>query len=375
MQATADVVIIGAGVIGCSTAYHLARMGVTDVVVVEMEHIGSGSSSKSASMLSLQVRPDAPCLRMAQYSYGRYMAFEEELGAPIDFRKTGWLSLATAENAAHLRDNALLLNDLGVNTEILEPEEVGRRYPAINIDDVVLATWGPDDGTIDPHMIMSGYSKRARQMGGQICEGVRATGISVGNTQVEGVVTTDGFVSCGVVVNAAGPWAGEVGRWVNLDAPIINAARTIVVTGPFPDIPSDWPFVEEAVVEWYCRREGPGILMGMGVVTTEEAEVPFMTEMVDGIIAAAEQRVPVLAEANMQTGWTGIRPLTPDDRPILGTVSGLDGYVLNCGWGGMGIIQSPAAGLLAAECVVNGRATTFDVSPFAVERFQHRQEA
>ena len=375
LPSTADVVIIGAGVIGCSTAYHLARMGVTDVLVVEMDRIGSGSSSKSASMLSLQVRPDSPCLRMAQYSYRRYMEFEEELGVPIDFRKTGWLSLATAENAAQLRENARLLSDLGVTTEILDPGEVKQRYPEINVDDIGLATWGPDDGTIDPHMIMAGYCRRARQLGSRIAEGVRATGIGVGEGQVSGVATTQGFVACDTVVNAAGPWAVEVGRWFHLNIPIINAARTVMVTGPLPAVAPDWPFVEETVLEWYCRREGPGILMGMGVVPTDELEPQLDTGMLEGIIAAAEKRVPVLAEADMQTGWTGIRPLTPDGRPIIGPVCGLDGLVLNCGWGGSGIIQSPAAGLLAAECVLNGQATTFDVSAFALERFEQSGKA
>ena len=370
MPATADVVIIGAGVIGCSTAYHLACLGISDVVVLEMNQVGSGSSGKSASMLSLQARPDELSVRMALQSYARYMQFEEEVGVPVDFRKTGWLSLATEESAPRLRQSAELLRSLGVRTEELPPEEIRHRYPELNVEDLVLGTWGPDDGTIDPHMIMWGYIRRARERGVRLREGVHATQIEIGQGRVRGVVTNEGFIACGTVVNAAGPWAVEVGRWVGLEIPIINAARTIVVTGPFPAIPSDRPFVEDVTVEWYCRPEGPGMLMGMGVVPTEELDVPFRSDMLDGLLDAAVHRIPVLEQATMLTGWTGIRPLTPDGHPILGPVAGVDGLVLNCGWGGMGIIQAPLAGQLAAEVVANGRASTMDIGPLAIERFR-----
>ena len=369
MPATADVAIIGAGVIGCSTAYHLARLGISDVVVLEMNQVGSGSSGKSASMLSLQFRPDELAVRMAQQSYARYMRFEEEVGVPVDFRKIGWLSLATEESAQHLRQGATLLRSLGVRTEVLPPQEIGHRYPEINVQDIALGAWGPDDGTIDPHMIMWGYARRARQMGVKIREGVRATQIEVRQGRVRGVVTTAGFIACGAVVNAAGPWAVEVGRWAGLEIPIVNTARTVVVTGPFPDIPADRPFVKDVTLEWYCRPEGPGILMGMGAVPTEELDVSFRLDMLDELLDAAVHRVPVLEEAAMLTGWTGIRPLTPDDRPILGPAPAVDGLLLNCGWGGMGIIQAPLAGQLAAECVADGHASTMDIGPFAMERF------
>jgi len=370
MQATADVVIIGAGVIGCSTAYHLARMGITDVVVVEMDQVGAGSSGKSASMLSLQFCTDELSARMAKYSYARYMEFEEEIGVPIDFKKIGWVSLATQESAEHLRKSAELLQALGIETEILSPEEIKRRYPEINTEDIVLGTWGPDDGTVDPHMIMWGYIGRARELGVKLHQGVRATGISVRQGHVEGVATTDGFVATRTVVNAGGPWAIEIGKWVGIEIPIINAARSIVVTGPFPEILSTWPFVEDLTAEWYFRPEGPGVLMGMGKTPTEELVIPFRLEVVDAMMDTAAHRVPVLMNAPFLTGWTGVRPLTPDDRPILGPVSSVEGLILNCGWGGTGIIQAPLAGQLVAEIIADGRASTMDISPFRIERFE-----
>lgn len=370
VKGTADVVVIGAGVIGCSTAYHLARMGITDVAVVEMDQVGSGSSGKSASMLSLQFCHDELSVRMAKYSYGRYMEFEEELGVSIDFKRIGWLSLATQESAESLRGNAELLESFGVRTEILEPEEIKYQYPEINTEDLVLGTWGPDDGPFDPHMIMWGYIKRASEMGVRVDEGVRATGIDLRNGRVKGVFTDKGFLSTRTVVNAGGPWAIEIGRWVGVEIPIINLARSILVTGPFPEIPSHRPFVEDVTVEWYYRPEGRGVLMGMGTLPTEELDVQVSYGMMDEMIKVAIHRVPLLEKASVLKVWAGIRPVTLDDHPILGPVTPVDGLILNCGWGGTGIIQAPIAGQLVAEYISGRTTSTMDINSFKIERFE-----
>jgi sarcosine oxidase subunit beta len=370
MVLTADVVIIGAGVIGCSTAYHLARMGVRDVAIVEMGEVGGGSSGKSASMLSLQFNYDELILPMAKYSYGKYMQFEEEIGVPIDFKRNGWLSLATAESAEKLRRNAKLLQSSGVETEILEPEEIKRRCPEINTEDVVLGTWGPDDGPFDPHMIMWGYVKRASEMGVRLYQGRHATGIEVRNGNVEGVHTDQGFLSTKVAVNAGGPWAMEIGKWVGVKIPIINLIRGILVTGPLVEIPSNGAFVEDVTAEWYYRPEGTGVLMGMGKKPTVDLDVKMTYEMMDEIISVGIRRVPVLGRASVLTSWAGVRPTTPDNRPILGRVPTVGGLFLNCGWGGTGIIQAPIGGQLIAECVSNGHATTMDIAPLNIDRFE-----
>ena len=375
MQATADVVIIGAGVIGCSTAYHLARMGITDVVIVEMDQVGSGSSSKSASMLSLQARHDELGIRMAQYCYARYMQFEEELGTPIDFRRIGWLSVAGEESAPSLLHQVKLLQSLGVRAEVLTVEEIRRRYPEINAEDLALGTWGPDDGIFDPHMIMWGFIKRATERGVRLYQGMRATGIRLRKGRVEGVEIDKGFISTRMVVNAGGPWAGEIGRWVGVEIPILNRARTVVVTGPLPEIPSDRPFLYDETAEWYCRPEGAGVLMGMGTVPVQEPTVQTDHEMVGKIVDVAVHRLPALERAKLLTAWTGIRPLTPDDLPVLGPVPSVEGFILNCGWGGTGIIHSPLAGQWIAELIHDGCASTLsiDIASLGIERFDHEQ--
>ena len=367
MPTTADVVIIGAGTIGSSTAYHLARQGLRNVVVVEMGRAGSGTSSKSASMLSLQFGHDELMVRMAQAAYARFMQFEEEFGVPIDFKPIGLLALATEASAGHLRRNAGLMQALGIATDLLTPDEIKQRYPAINTEDIVVGAFGPDDGVLDAHMVVTGYVRTARELGAKVAEGVKATGIRVGAGHVEGVETSAGFIAAPLVVNAGGPWAIEIGRWVGVDLPILNSARSIVVTPPFPELPSDWPFVEDLTVEWYCRPEGPGILMGMGAAPTDQTEITFRREAMDDLFAAAIHRIPVLERASILTGWTGVRPMTLDDRPILGPVDGVEGFLLNCGWGGAGVMLSPVAGQLLAGSVVGAQSEP--LVPFAVGRF------
>jgi sarcosine oxidase subunit beta len=350
-------------------------MGVKDVAVFEMDQVGSGSSGKSASMLSLQFCHDELSVRMAKYSYAKYMQFEEELGVSIDFKKIGWLSLATQESAEYLRRNAELLQSRDVETEILKPEEIKVQYPEINTEDVILGTWGPDDGPFDPHMIMWGYIKRGSEMGMRLYQDVRVKGIDVRNGKVEGILTDKGLISTKIVVNAGGPWAIEIGRWAGIEIPIINLARGILVTGPIPELPSDRPFVEDVTVEWYYRPEGRGVLMGMGTLPAEELDVQISYEMMDEMIKAAIHRVPLLEKTSVLKAWAGVRPMTLDDHPILGPVTPVEGLILNCGWGGTGIIQAPIAGQLVAEYISGGSTPTMDMDSLSIERFEGKKES
>jgi sarcosine oxidase subunit beta len=257
---------------------------------------------------------------------------------------------------------------------VLAPEEIKRRYPEIYTEDLVLGTWGEDDGPFDPHMIMWGYLRKASEMGVRLYQGVQATGIKIQHGKVEGVYTDKGLVSTKVIVNAGGPWAIEIGRWAGIDIPIHNLARGILVTGPFPEIPSSRPFVEDMTAEWYYRPEGPGILMGMGKKPVDELEVKMTYEMMQEIIEVGIHRVPVLEKASVLTSWAGVRPMTPDDRPIIGPVPSVEGMILNCGWSGTGITQAPIAGQLVAECIRDGHTTTLDISSLGINRFGKTSE-
>ena len=334
MKSTADVVIVGAGVIGCSTAYHLAAGGIVDVAVVEMGQVGSGSTSKSAAMLSLQFCHDELSAAMAQLSYAHYMQFEQEIGVPIDFKRTGWLSVATAGDAAELLEGARMLNGLGIATEVLDPAEIRRRYPEIRTDDLAVGTFGPDDGPFDPHMIVWGYARRAMALGGRVHQGVRAIGIKVAGGRVAASIQrpASSLADRGQRRRAVGRQGRPLGgrRNPNSQPVAYNSSDRHVSSR------STRPSVCRRCERWLVlstrgRRsvDGYGLRAGGGSrPIPQPARKPLMRT-----IDAAVHRVPVLESASILTTWTGVRPLTPDGRSILGFAPGVEGFLLNCGWG------------------------------------------
>jgi sarcosine oxidase, subunit beta len=241
----------------------------------------------------------------------------------------------------------------------------------VNVADIEFGAVCWQDGIIDPHMVMQTYVQRARKLGVEICENVEATGIvlDVARNRVVGVRTTEGLISTPVVVNAAGARAVQVASWVGVHLPITNYKRTVFITDRFDEIADDAPFVNDAAVEWYFRKEGKGILMGMGREESTTYEPQLEWEFLDAIIERALYRAPILANARVMRGWAGMRSLTPDDYPILGRAPSVDGFINACGWGGHGVMHAPIGGALIAELIADGKATTLDLMPFRLERF------
>jgi len=368
MKSRAHVVIIGGGIIGTSIAYHLAKRGVRDVVLVEADMVGSGSSGRSAAMILLQMSREMT-IRMSQESFKEYLHFADEFDADIGYKPIGYLNLATREIADDLRAQVELQRRLGVRTEILSPEEIARLVPTLNVSDLEFGSICWQDGIIDPHSAMQAYVKHARRLGAEINEKVEATGIVLENRRVVGVQTTAGNIATPTVINAAGARAAQVGSWVGLDLAIKNFKRTIFITDRFDEIPDHTPFVMDLAVEWYFRKEGKGILLGMGTEESTTFEPQLEWEFLDVMIQRALHRAPILANARVMRGWAGLRSLTPDDYPILGRVPNVVGFVNACGWGGHGVMHAPIAGQLVAELVADGKTTTLGIEPFRLERF------
>ncbi len=372
MKPTADVVIIGGGIQGTSVAYHLAKQRIHNVVLVEADIIGSGSSGRSAAMILLQMSRELT-IRLSQESFKEYLHFEEEFGADIGYKPIGYLNLATDAGADELRRQVDLQRRMDVPVETMTPDDIARLVPSVNTDDVVFGSICWQDGVIDPHSVMQAYAQHARRMGVEIDEKVEATGIVLDGKRVGGVQTTAGFISTPLVVNAAGPRAGQVAAWVGVDLPIRNFKRTIFITDRFDEVPENTPFVMDLSVEWYFRKEGKGILMGMGLEASTTFEPQLEWEFLDTMIQHALHRAPILANARVMRGWAGLRPLTPDDYPILGPVDGISGYVNACGWGGHGVMHAPIGGQLVAEWISTGK-TTLELTPFLAARFRNRSE-
>ncbi|OGO39781.1 MAG: hypothetical protein A2Z03_09590 [Chloroflexi bacterium RBG_16_56_8] len=368
MKTSANVVIIGGGIQGTSVAYHLAERGVRDIVLVEADMVGSGSSGRSAAMILLQESREQT-IRMSQVSFKEYLGFEEEFGADIGYKPIGYLTVATQEVADELRAQVELQRRFGVPVESLSPSDLARLIPAVNLADIVFGSVCWQDGVIDPHSVMQAYIQHARRLGTEINEKVEATGIVVEKGCVVAVETTAGRISTPLVVNAAGARAAQVGAWVNVRLPITNYKRSIFVTDRFDAIPEDSPFVMDLAAEWYFRKEGKGVLMGMGREESTTFEPQLEWEFLDAIIERAMHRAPILANARVMRGWAGLRSLTPDDYPILGPVPNVAGFINACGWGGHGVMHAPIGGQLVAEWIADSKTTTMDIAPFLLERF------
>ncbi len=371
MNKTADVVIIGGGIQGVSLAYHLARRGLTDVCLVEMNTLGSGSSGRSAAFIGLALQTEN-CLPLTRLSMAAFLRFQDELDADPGYEPIGCLLLAGPQESPALRRRHALLQSIGVESYLVDHDEISRLTPGLNLADIEVGLYNPNEGNVDPHSIIMAYSQHARRLGAKFAEGVRATGIKGdGVGRVVGVHTTEGVIATPCVVNAAGFLARQVAAWAGMDLPITNFKRHIFFTEPAPAYARHIPFTCDMEVSWYMRREGPGMLVGMGAEESDEEDPQVDWSFLEVIGEHTMHRAPALAEVGIKSGWAGLRPLTPDDDPILGPAPRMPGFWNDCGWGGHGIMHSPAAGLALAEWIVEGKVTSVDVAPFDAERFNN----
>jgi sarcosine oxidase subunit beta len=373
---TADVVIVGGGVMGTSTAYHLALKGCKNVLLLERQpFFGMEATGKCAGGIRYQFGTEIN-VRLSLLSLPMLDRFEEELGQPINVRHCGYLFLLTNErDVAVFRQNVEMQHRLGVRTEWLDPPSVARMVPLLNLDGVLAATFNPDDGLADPSGVVQGYVSGARRLGARLLTGVEVSGINVAGGRVKGVVTRYGEVATPVVVNAAGPWAAQVGRMAGVDIPISPVRRQIVVTGPIAELPPDFPFVIDFARSLYFHREGPGILTGM----SNPDEPPGFDQSVDREwelvhLETAVKRLPVLERAGLASRWAGLYENSPDAHPILGRVAELEGFFCIGGFSGHGFQHGPACGLLLAEEILDGRAHTMDISALDLDRFREGRE-
>ena len=373
---TAEVVIIGGGVMGTSTAYHLALKGCKDVLLLEREEFfGMQATGKCAGGIRYQFGTEIN-VRLSLLSLPMLDRFEEELGQPIDLKYCGYLFLLTREEDVEaFRRNVEMQRRLGVQTQWLTPEEIAKMVPLIDLEGVIAGTFHDRDGLADPNSVVQGYVSGARRLGAKLLTGVEVTDILVEGGRVRGVVTNRGTVSTPIVVNAAGPWAGEVGKMAGVEIPIVPLRRQIVVTSPIPEIPPDFPFVIDFAQSLYFHREGQGILTGMSNPHEKvgfDQSVDPEWELVH--LEAAMKRMPILQKAGLASHWAGLYEVSPDAHPILGRIPEVEGFYCIGGFSGHGFMHGPACGLLLAEEILDGKAHTLDITSLSIERFRRGEE-
>lgn len=371
LPTSAEVVIIGAGIMGCSIAYHLAERGLTDVVVIERDLIGQGATADAAGGIRQQFSTETN-IRLTQLSLGYWENFEERFGVDINFRQQGYLFLLTDdENVSVFQQNLKLQQSLGVPVRWVEPDEIGRMNPAVSLDSVLGGTFCPRDGWADTSTSTMGFASAARRKGVKIVEETPVTGIVVENGAVCGVVAGDQRINSPQVICCSGPQTNIVGKLAGLDIPIQPHRRMSFITEPFDLVPASVPFTIDFARSLYFHPESTGFLFGM----SNPNEPPSDNKTVDDEwmytnIEALIERAPVFAEATVMRGWAGFYEITPDDNPILGRMPDLEGFIVAAGFSGHGFMQGPAIGRAISELVLDGEPRILDLSAFRPGRFQ-----
>jgi len=366
---TADAVVVGGGVIGASVAYHLAKRGLRNVVVLERDRLGSGSTGKNAGGIRMQFSTEIN-VRLSQRSLPRLEAFAEEMGIDIAFHQVGYLFLITHDkDVAPFERSLALWSRLGVPAGRLERAEVASLFPELCVDDVRFATFCPKDGYADPNSILQGYVAGARALGVRFVEGAPVTAITRSRGVVTGVTTPEEAIATGLVVDAAGAWGADVGRLAGVDLPITPLRRQILVTERVAGLEREFPLTVEFATGLYMHRESGGVLLGMadpkdGPGFDDSVNWDFLPDVVE----RAMERLPLLEQATIRTAWGGLYEDTPDKHPIVGRVDGVDGFVSAAGFSGHGVMHAPAIGELVAELIVDGR-TSLDLAPLRASRF------
>ena len=371
---SADVVIIGAGIVGSSVAYHLTQAGCKNVLVLEREsHQGKGSTGKSMGGVRAQFST-APSIRMSLYSIPFFRAFEEAMGHPSGYRGQGYLFIATEErHLRYLRTNYQLQTSLGLKTvELMKPADVTRMVPQLRGDDILGGSFCSTDGFVDPHSVMTGFILRAIDGGARLLRNAEVMGIERDAAGVSGVRTAADRIATRIVVNAAGAWAGLVARLAGVELPVEPLRRMLVPTEPFDKIAHSAPMTVDMRTGFHFRPEGLGLLMAWNDPDeTPGFQTDFDPAFVEKILTRGVDRVPCLeeAEVNPKRAWAGLYEMTPDHHPILGAVPGVPGLYLANGFSGHGVMHSPATGKIVSDLVLKGTSDLVDTRLLGYERF------
>jgi sarcosine oxidase subunit beta len=375
MKSNAEVVIVGGGIIGSSIAFHLAKMGMTDVVVLEKDmFIGAGATAKCAGGIRAQFSSEIN-IKMSLLSENLLERFQEDTGEEGIFDQCGYLFLVTTpEEEETFRRNMALQVANDVPVVWLNPDDIRDIALNVRLDDVLGGTFCEKDGIGDPHVFTHGYANAAKRLGAVFELETEVTDISVEGGKVRGVSTMNGSIGCKVVINAAGPYAAQIGKMVGVELPIEPVKRQISTTSPLTWLPESFPMVVDVSSGLYCHRESGGLLMGWADPDTpaglDESLDPDYT---DEIIMRAIDRIPMLEEAGIATSWAGLYSVTPDHRAILGKIPEIEGFLVAGGFSGHGFMHGPAAGKLIAELVTDGKPS-IDLSPLAFERLTEAPE-
>jgi len=368
----ASVVVIGGGVIGLSAAYHLARAGVGDVVLVEQGELGSGSTCKAAGGVRATFS-DAVNIELGLRSLRAFEEFGAEPGQEIDLHRVGYLFLLDqSEHVTAFERNVSLQNELGGTSRMIDVAEAQRLSPLVDTDGLLAAAWSPHDGHCTPEAVVLGYAGGARRAGARLVRGCTVTGIVTRDGSVIAVETSLGTIRTEVVVCAAGAWSAQIGELAGVDLPVVPLRRQILTTEPIAGLDPRTPFTIDFSTSFYFHGEGPGLLLGM----SDPDETPGFKlgrsdDWLPRLGEAVERRAPAIAEAGIAGGWAGLYEMTPDHNALVGEAPEVSRFLYATGFSGHGFLMGPAIGEVLRDLVL-GDTPVVDVSGLDASRFRDR---
>jgi sarcosine oxidase, subunit beta len=371
---TAEVVIIGGGIVGSSIAFHLTAAGCKDVLVIERETAqGKGSTGKSMGGVRAQFSTLVN-IQMSLYSIPFYASFEERLGHPSGYRAQGYLFCATNEkHLAYLRTNYEKQVAMGLkDVRLISGDEIRGMFPRLRGDDIAGGSFCSTDGFVDPYSAMIGLMAWAADHGAKLWKNAEVTAIRLDAHSVAGVETTKGTVSTRKVVNCAGAWAAGIAKMAHIDLPVEPLRRMLVPTEPFDQFPHSAPMIIDMSNGFHFRPEGLGFLLAWNdPEETPGYKTDFDPAFIEKILTRAADRVPIFENlaVNPKRAWAGLYEMTPDHHPILGAAPGVPGFFLANGFSGHGVMHAPATGKILADLILRGKTDLVDASLLGLSRF------
>lgn len=371
---TAEVVIVGGGIVGSSIAYHLTAAGCKGVLVIEREsHQGKGSTGKSMGGVRAQFATPVN-IQMSLYSIPFYATFDDRLGYPAGYCPQGYLFLATEEkHLVYLKANQAKQRALGLKcVEMIDAQHIRMMYPQLYCDDVIGGSFCATDGFVDPYSAMIGFMTWASEHGAQLWKHTEVTAIIRDKDGVSGVETSRGAVATRVVVNAVGAWAAELGRMAGVEIPVKPVKRMLVPTEPFTDFPHTAPMIIDMSNGFHFRPESLGFLLAWNDPEEHTGfNTDFEPEFIEKILTRAATRVPCFENiaVNPKKAWAGLYEVTPDHHSILGPVDELKGLFLANGFSGHGVMHAPATGKILSDLILTGKTSVIDHRVLRLGRF------
>lgn len=369
----ADVVIIGGGIMGTSIAYHLAKAGVQNIVLVEQFELGSGSSAKPLGGVRANFS-DPGNIQLGQRSLERFASFDQDFGVDIELSRVGYLFLArTPEQLAGMEEATAAQNRLGVSSRMISPEEAGQLNPYLNPEALLGASFSPEDGHAHPVAVVQCYAAAAEDLGVTILPRTEVLDIDRADNVIRSVTTNRGRIRAEAVICCAGAWSGGIGELAGVELPVVPVRRMIGLTPQTATGHPTVPFTLDLGTTFYFHNYRNGLLLGISHQQEPGPNREYSNEWLAEFNAAAEICAPGLATPELAAGWAGFYETTPDHNALIGQDSQVSGFFYATGFSGHGFLQGPAVGELVADLYC-GRESFMDPAQFSAERFS-RSEA